>query len=128
MPYCHADPVLCKRLEEVGCAAVMPLGSPIGSNKGLASRDFLRIIIDQARVPVVVDAGIGAPPSHAAEAMEMGADAVLVNTAIAVANDPILMGRAFKLAVESGRMAYKAGLAGTANHAISSSPLTAFLD
>lgn len=127
LPYCHADPVLCKRLEEVGCAAVMPLGSPIGSNKGLASRDFLRIIIDQARVPVVVDAGIGAP-SHAAEAMEMGADAVLVNTAIAVANDPIAMGRAFKMAVECGRMAYKAGLAGTANHAVSSSPLTVFLD
>ncbi|KLV05800.1 thiazole synthase [Photobacterium ganghwense] len=127
LPYCHADPVLCKRLEEVGCAAVMPLGAPIGSNKGLASRDFLEIIIDQARVPVVVDAGIGAP-SHAAEAMEMGADAVLVNTAIAAAADPIAMGRAFRLAVESGRMAYEAGLAGTVNHAIASSPLTAFLD
>ncbi|PSU32860.1 thiazole synthase [Photobacterium lutimaris] len=127
LPYCHADPVLCKRLEEVGCAAVMPLGAPIGSNKGLASRDFLEIIIDQARVPVIVDAGIGAP-SHAAEAMEMGADAVLVNTAIAAAADPIVMGRAFKLAVESGRMAYEAGLAGTVNHAIASSPLTAFLD
>ncbi|PSW19387.1 thiazole synthase [Photobacterium sanctipauli] len=127
LPYCHADPVLCKRLEEVGCAAVMPLGAPIGSNKGLASRDFLEIIIDQARVPVVVDAGIGAP-SHAAEAMELGADAVLVNTAIAAAADPIAMGRAFKLAVESGRMAYEAGLAGTVNHAIASSPLTAFLD
>ncbi len=127
LPYCHADPVLCKRLEEVGCAAVMPLGAPIGSNKGLVSRDFLEIIIDQARVPVIVDAGIGAP-SHAAEAMEMGADAVLVNTAIAAAADPIAMGRAFKLAVESGRMAYEAGLAGTVNHAIASSPLTAFLD
>ncbi|MDO6500319.1 thiazole synthase [Photobacterium sanguinicancri] len=127
LPYCHADPVLCKRLEEVGCAAVMPLGAPIGSNKGLASRDFLEIIIDQARVPVIVDAGIGAP-SHAAEAMEMGADAVLVNTAIAAAADPIAMGRAFRLAVESGRMAYEAGLAGTVNHAIASSPLTAFLD
>ncbi|WP_318470296.1 thiazole synthase [Photobacterium leiognathi] len=127
LPYCHADPVLCKRLEEVGCAAVMPLGAPIGSNKGIASRDFLRIIIDQAQVPVVVDAGIGAP-SHAAEAMEMGADAVLVNTAIAAASDPIAMGRAFKLAVESGRMAYEAGLAGTVNHAIASSPLTAFLN
>ncbi|PSV45583.1 thiazole synthase [Photobacterium indicum] len=127
LPYCHADPVLCKRLEEVGCAAVMPLGAPIGSNKGLASRDFLEIIIDQARVPVIVDAGLGAP-SHAAEAMEMGADAVLVNTAIAAAADPIAMGRAFKLAVESGRMAYEAGLAGTVNHAIASSPLTAFLD
>ncbi len=127
LPYCHADPVLCKRLEEVGCAAVMPLGAPIGSNKGLASRDFLEIIIDQARVPVIVDAGIGAP-SHAAEAMEMGADAVLVNTAIAAAADPLAMGKAFKLAVESGRMAYEAGLAGTVNHAIASSPLTAFLD
>ncbi|WP_318424141.1 thiazole synthase [Photobacterium leiognathi] len=127
LPYCHADPVLCKRLEEVGCAAVMPLGAPIGSNKGIASRDFLRIIIDQAQVPVVVDAGIGAP-SHAAEAMEMGADAVLVNTAIAAASDPIVMGRAFKLAVESGRMAYEAGLAGKVNHAIASSPLTAFLN
>lgn len=127
MPYCHADPVLCKRLEEVGCAVVMPLGSPIGSNKGLASRDFLEIIIDQARVPVVVDAGIGAP-SHAAEAMEMGADAVLVNTAIAVANDPIAMGKAFKLAVESGRMAFEAGMAGKVNRAVASSPLTAFLD
>ncbi|WP_318521708.1 thiazole synthase [Photobacterium leiognathi] len=127
LPYCHADPVLCKRLEEVGCAAVMPLGAPIGSNKGIASRDFLRIIIDQAQVPVVVDAGIGAP-SHAAEAMEMGADAILVNTAIAAASDPIAMGRAFKLAVESGRMAYEAGLAGKVNHAIASSPLTAFLN
>lgn len=127
LPYCHADPVLCKRLEEIGCAAVMPLGAPIGSNKGLASRDFLEIIIDQARVPVIVDAGIGAP-SHAAEAMELGADAVLVNTAIAAAADPIAMGRAFKLAVESGRIAYEAGLAGTVNHAIASSPLTAFLD
>lgn len=127
LPYCHADPVLCKRLEEVGCAAVMPLGAPIGSNKGLASRDFLEIIIDQARVPVIIDAGIGAP-SHAAEAMEMGADAVLVNTAIAAAADPLAMGKAFKLAVESGRMAYEAGLAGTVNHAIASSPLTAFLD
>lgn len=127
LPYCHADPVLCKRLEEAGCAAVMPLGAPIGSNKGLASRDFLEIIIDQARVPVIVDAGIGAP-SHAAEAMEMGADAVLVNTAIAAAADPVAMGRAFKLAVESGRMAYEAGLAGAVNHAIASSPLTAFLD
>ncbi|PSV19034.1 thiazole synthase [Photobacterium leiognathi subsp. mandapamensis] len=127
LPYCHADPVLCKRLEEVGCAAVMPLGAPIGTNKGIASRDFLHIIIDQAQVPVVVDAGIGAP-SHAAEAMEMGADAVLVNTAIAAASDPIAMGRAFKLAVESGRMAYEAGLAGKVNHAIASSPLTAFLN
>lgn len=127
LPYCHADPVLCKHLEETGCAAVMPLGAPIGSNKGLASRDFLDIIIDQARVPVIVDAGIGAP-SHAAEAMEKGADAVLVNTAIAAAADPIVMAQAFRLAVESGRMAYEAGLAGKVQHAVASSPLTAFLD
>ncbi|WP_028024235.1 thiazole synthase [Enterovibrio calviensis] len=127
LPYCHADPVLCKRLEEVGCAAVMPLGAPIGSNKGLVSGEFLDIIIDQARVPVVVDAGIGAP-SHAAFAMEKGADAVLVNTAIAAAADPVAMARAFKLAVESGRMAYEAGLAGKVQHAVASSPLTAFLD
>ncbi|NRF32415.1 thiazole synthase [Vibrio coralliilyticus] len=127
LPYCHADPVLCKRLEEVGCAAVMPLGAPIGSNKGIASHDFLEIIIDQANVPVVVDAGIGAP-SHAARAMEMGADAVLVNTAIAAAADPVAMATAFKMAVESGRMAYEAGLAGQVSHAVASSPLTSFLD
>ncbi|OEE87717.1 thiazole synthase [Enterovibrio norvegicus FF-162] len=127
LPYCHADPVLCKRLEEVGCAAVMPLGAPIGSNKGLVSRDFLDIIIDQAKVPVIVDAGIGAP-SHAAEAMERGADAVLVNTAIAAAHNPVAMAQAFKLAVESGRMAYEAGLAGKVQHAVASSPLTSFLD
>jgi thiazole synthase len=127
LPYCHADPVLCKRLEEVGCAAVMPLAAPIGSNKGLVSRDFLEIIIDQSKVPVVVDAGIGAP-SHAAAAMEMGADAVLVNTAIATASDPIAMANAFKWAVDAGRLAYEAGLAGRSNHAIASSPLTSFLD
>ncbi|MCG9684815.1 thiazole synthase [Vibrio sp. Isolate23] len=127
LPYCHADPVLCKRLEEVGCAAVMPLGAPIGSNKGIVSHDFLEIIIDQANVPVVVDAGIGAP-SHAARAMEMGADAVLVNTAIAAASDPISMATAFKMAVESGRLAYEAGLAGQVSHAVASSPLTSFLD
>lgn len=127
LPYCHADPVLCKRLEEVGCAAVMPLGAPIGSNKGIVSHDFLEIIIDQANVPVVVDAGIGAP-SHAARAMEMGADAVLVNTAIATARNPIAMATAFKSAVEAGRMAYKAGLAGAFSHAVASSPLTSFLD
>lgn len=127
LPYCHADPVLCKWLEEVGCAAVMPLGAPIGSNKGIASRDFLEIIIDQARVPVVVDAGIGAP-SHAAFAMEMGADAVLVNTAIAAAKNPIAMATAFKLAVQSGRLAYENGLASVNTQAVASSPLTAFLD
>ena len=127
LPYIHADPVLCKRLEEVGTAAVMPLGSPIGSNKGLVSRDFLRIIIEQSSVPVVIDAGIGAP-SHAAEALEMGADAVLVNTAIAVSPDPVRMGEAFKLAVQAGHMAREARLAQTSSHANPSSPLTAFLD
>lgn len=127
LPYVHADPVLCKRLEEVGTQAVMPLGAPIGSNKGLASRDFLEIIIEQAKVPVVVDAGIGAP-SHAAEALEMGADAVLVNTAIAVSHDPVQMGKAFKLAVEAGRMAFKAKLGQKSNQAVASSPLTAFLE
>ena len=127
LPYCHADPVLCKRLEEVGCAAVMPLGAPIGSNKGIVSRDFLEIIIDQARVPVVVDAGIGAP-SHAAFAMELGADAVLVNTAIAAARNPVAMATAFKLAVQSGRLAYENGLVSVSSQAVASSPLTAFLD
>jgi thiazole synthase len=127
LPYVHADPVLCKRLEEVGVAAVMPLGSPIGSNKGLRAKDFLEIIIAQSKVPVVVDAGIGAP-SHAAEAMEMGADAVLVNTAIAIAGDPVRMAIAFKLAVEAGRMAFEARLAKPSGLAVASSPLTAFLE
>jgi thiazole synthase len=126
LPYLHADPVLCKRLEEVGVAAVMPLGSPIGSNQGLLTREFLEIIISQSRVPVVVDAGIGAP-SHAAEALEMGADAVLVNTAIAVAGQPVAMARAFRLAVEAGRLAYEARLATPVAHAAASSPLTSFL-
>lgn len=127
LPYCHADPVLCKRLEEVGCAAVMPLGAPIGTNKGLASIDFLKIIIEQANVPVIVDAGIGAP-SHAAQAMELGADAVLVNTAMATAGDPVAISRAFKLAVEAGRIAYEAGLGAQQFSAVASSPMTAFLD
>lgn len=127
LPYCHADPVLCKRLEEVGCAAVMPLGAPIGSNQGLRTQDFLRIIIEQVKVPVIIDAGIGAP-SDAMLAMEMGADAVLVNTAIATAADPVLMGQAFKQAVETGRLAYQAGLAARGQQAVASSPLTAFLD
>ena len=127
LPYIHADPVLCKRLEEVGVAAVMPLGAPIGSNKGLLTREFLEIIIGQSKVPVVVDAGIGAP-SHAAAALEMGADAVLVNTAIAVAGQPVAMATAFRLAVEAGRMAYEARLAGPLAEAVASSPLTAFLD
>ncbi len=127
LPYIHADPVLCKRLEDAGTAAVMPLGSPIGSNKGLRTFDFLEIIISQSKVPVVVDAGIGAP-SDAAKAMEMGADAVLVNTAIAVSNDPKKMAEAFKIAVMSGRMAYEARLGKTGELAIASSPLTSFLD
>lgn len=127
LPYIHADPVLAKRLEEVGTHAVMPLGSPIGSNKGLESREFLKIIIDQANVPVVVDAGIGSP-SHAAEAMELGADAVLVNTAIAVAGNPVEMAKAFKLGVEAGRIAYEAKLAQVVEKAEASSPLTGFLD
>lgn len=127
LPYCHADPVLCKRLEEAGSSAVMPLGSPIGSNRGLESREFLRIIIEQAKVPVVVDAGIGSP-SQAAEAMEMGADAVLVNTALAVAEDPIAMARAFRQGVDAGRTAFLAGLGGISEVADPTSPLTAFLD
>jgi thiazole synthase len=127
LPYVQADPVLCKRLEEVGAAAVMPLGAPIGTNKGLRTRDFLEIIIEQAQVPVVVDAGIGAP-SHAAAAMEMGADAVLVNTAIAIADDPAAMADAFRLATAAGRQAYLAGLGAVSNHANASSPLTAFLN
>lgn len=129
LPYCQADPTLCKRLEEAGASAVMPLGAPIGTNKGLQTRDFLRIIIEQACVPVVVDAGIGAP-SHAAEAMEMGASACLVNTAIAVAQNPIQMATAFSEAVVAGRRAYEAGLAqpSISLQAEASSPLTAFLN
>lgn len=129
LPYCQADPTLCKRLEEAGAATVMPLGAPIGTNKGLQTRDFLRIIIEQSNVPVVVDAGIGAP-SHAAEAMEMGAAACLVNTAIAVAGNPVSMALAFKQAVIAGRMAYESGL-GTQScdfKAEASSPLTSFLN
>ena len=127
LPYINADPVLALRLQDVGCATVMPLGSPIGSNRGLDTRAQIAIIIEQARVPVVVDAGIGRP-SHAAEAMELGADAVLVNTAIAIAPDPVGMGRAFALAVEAGRFAYEQGLTMPATQAAASSPLTAFLD
>lgn len=127
LPYIQADPVLCKRLEEVGAAAVMPLGSPIGTNKGLRTRDFIEIIIEQSCVPVIVDAGLGVP-SHAAEAMEMGADAVLVNTAIAVAGDPVEMADAFRLAVISGRKAYLAGPGAVSSSANASSPLTSFLN
>jgi thiazole synthase len=127
LPYIHADPVLCKRLEDVGTAAVMPLGSPIGSNKGLRTIDFLEMIISQSRVPVIIDAGIGAP-SDAAKAMEIGADAVLVNTAIAIAKNPTNMATAFKLAVEAGRIAFESKLGGQQNYATASSPLTSFLN
>ncbi|MGI9079577.1 MAG: thiazole synthase [Acidimicrobiales bacterium] len=126
LPYVNADPVLCKRLEEVGCATVMPLGSWIGSNQGLRTRGALEIIIDQALVPVVVDAGIGAP-SQAAEAMELGGSAVLVNTAIGPAGDPGAMAAAFRLAVEAGRRGYLAGLPGPSSVGVASSPLTGFL-
>ena len=127
LPYCSADPVLAKRLEEAGCATVMPLGSWIGSNQGLRTRDAVSIIIEQATVPVVVDAGLGAP-SHASEAMEIGADAVLVNTAIAVAGDPISMARAFAQATEAGRAARLAGAPPIRSEAEASSPLTGFLE
>ena len=127
LPYCQADPTLCKHLEEAGAATVMPLAAPIGTNKGLRMKDFLEIIIEQATVPVVVDAGIGAP-SHAAEAMEMGADCCLVNTAIAVSGDPVKMADAFRRAVIAGRQAYEAGLGAISNAAEASSPLTAFLN
>ena len=127
MPYIHADPVLCKRLEDVGAQCVMPLGAPIGTNKGIKTVDFLEIIIEQSNVPVIVDAGIGSP-SHAAYAMELGADAVLVNTAIAVSENPVAMANAFKLAVQAGRIAYNAKLASVKKHAEASSPLTSFLD
>ncbi|EHL81852.1 thiazole synthase [Coprobacter fastidiosus] len=127
LPYIQADPVLCKRLEEAGAATVMPLGAPIGTNKGIITRDLIEIIIEQSNIPVVIDAGIGAP-SHAAEAMEMGADAVLVNTAIAIAGNPEQMALAFKQAVEAGRLAYESGLGVQRRHAEASSPLTSFLD
>ena len=127
LPYINADPVLAKRLQDVGTATVMPLGSPIGTNRGLSTRDQLRIIIEQATVPVVIDAGLGAP-SHAAEAMEMGADAVLVNTAIAIASVPMRMARAFAMAGQAGRDAWEMGMPETRSHAEASSPLTGFLN
>ncbi len=127
LPYIQADPILAKKLEEVGTATVMPLGAPIGSNRGVKTRDMIKIIIEQATVPVVVDAGLGAP-SHAAEAMELGADAVLINTALADASDHAAMARAFAMAVEAGRLAYKAGLGPERNSAEASSPLTGFLN
>ena len=126
LPYINADPILAKRLEDLGVATVMPLGSPIGSNRGIRTRDSIEIIIEKANIPVVVDAGLGAP-SHVAEAMEMGADAVLVNTAIAVATDPEAMASAFKKGVEAGREAFLAGLGRTLKTAEASSPLTGFL-
>jgi len=126
LPYINADPVLAKRLQEVGTATVMPLGSPIGSNRGIETRAQIEIILEQATVPVIVDAGLGAP-SQAAEALEMGADAVLVNTAIAVASDPVRMAHAFRVAVEAGREAYEIGLAMTHATARATSPLTGFL-
>ncbi len=127
LPYINADPVLCKRLEDVGTSAVMPLAAPIGSNQGLQTRAMLEIIIAESNVPVIIDAGIGAP-SHAAQAMEMGADAVLVNTAIAIAGDPVRMAEAFRWAVASGRMARMAQLPKTMREAQASSPLTSFLN
>jgi len=127
LPYINADPILAKRLQDIGAATVMPLGSPIGSNRGIQTRDQIRIIIEQATVPVVVDAGLGAP-SHAAEAMELGADAALVNTAIAVAGDPVRMAVAFKMAIEAGRAAFEIGLAAQLDTASATSPLTAFLE
>ncbi len=126
LPYINADPVLARRLQDVGAATVMPLGAPIGSNRGIRTRDQIEIIIEQATVPVVVDAGIGAP-SQAAEAMEMGADAVLINTAIAISSDPVRMARAFATAVESGRIAFELGLIGPQATASATSPLTGFL-
>ena len=126
LPYINADPILAKRLEEVGVATVMPLGSPIGSHQGIRTKEAIQIIIEQANIPVVVDAGLGVP-SHAAQAMELGADAVLVNTAIAVASDPVKMAHAFKLAVQAGRLAYQVGLKTPQKQAAASSPLTGFL-
>lgn len=127
MPYINADPVLCKRLEDIGVQCVMPLGSPIGTNRGLETLGMLRIIIEQSRVPVIVDAGIGLP-SHAAFAMEIGASAVLVNTAIAAAAQPVEMAIAFKMAVEAGHIAFENGTAPVAHLASATSPLTSFLD
>lgn len=122
LPYIQPDPILAKKLEDIGTATVMPLASPIGSNKGIRSEDFIKIIIEQANIPVVVDAGIG-KPSDAAKAMEMGADAVLVNTAIAAASDPKTIGKAFAMATEAGRLAYKSGMAAKVEKAAASSPL-----
>lgn len=123
LPYINADPLLAKALEEAGCATVMPLASPIGSGRGVQNRDNIKIIIEQANVPVVVDAGLGVP-SEASEVMEIGADCVLVNTAIACAEDPVKMAEAFKLGVQGGRLAYEAGRIPVKEYASASSPLT----
>ncbi len=125
LPYIHADPVLCKHLEEAGASAVMPLGAPIGTNKGLKTYDFLKIIIEQSNLPVIIDAGLGLP-SHAANAMEIGADAILINTAIAVAENPSLMAEAFRLAVEAGYKARKAGMGSVSDYAVATSPMSEF--
>lgn len=127
LPYINSDPILAKRLEDAGAAAVMPLGSLIGTNRGIKNREQIEIIIDRANVPVVIDAGIGRP-SHAAQAMEMGADAVLVNTALAIAPNPVLTARAFRMAIEAGRLAYESGLPEQSSYAKASSPLTGFLE
>ncbi len=126
LPYIHADPILAKKLEDIGCCAVMPLGSPIGSNQGLQSKHFIKMIIKESSIPVIIDAGIGTP-SDACIAMELGADAVMVNTAIATAENPIQMAIAFKQATIAGRQAYLAGLAPKSTTAHASSPLTGFL-
>lgn len=126
LPYINADPVLAKRLQDIGTATVMPLGAPIGSNRGIETRRQIEIIIEQASVPVVIDAGLGAP-SHAAEAMEMGADAVLVNTALAISSDPVRIAHAFRQAVEAGRTAYELGQPLPGKEASATSPLTGFL-
>ncbi len=126
MPYMQADPVLCKLIEEAGAVSVMPLAAPIGTNKGITNAEMLKIIIEQSNIPVVIDAGIGAP-SHASLAMEMGADAVLINTAVAVAGNPVEMAIAFRQAVEAGRRAFEAGIPRISNSAEASSPLTSFL-
>lgn len=126
LPYINADPVLAKRLQDIGTATVMPLGAPIGSNRGIETRRQIEIIIEQATVPVVIDAGLGAP-SHAAEAMEMGADAVLVNTAMAISSDPVRIAHAFRQAVEAGRTAHELGLPSQRAQASATSPLTGFL-
>ncbi|MBN1760898.1 MAG: thiazole synthase [Chitinispirillaceae bacterium] len=127
LPYMYPDLTSARRMVEAGAAAIMPLGAPIGSNRGLLTKDFIAMLIDEIELPVIVDAGIGRP-SQAAAAMEMGADAILLNTAIAASDDPVAMARAFRLAVESGRIAYLAGLAGISTTARASSPLTGFLD